>query len=72
MSTTCLSIANEHNADQIGGWALKGDLQGTRLDTGRILHNIADKALASALVREAGIPQERLVALIRKLVSDPR
>jgi len=47
-------------------------LQGTRLDTGRVLHNIADKARAIALIREAGIPQERLVAHIRRLVADPR
>ncbi|MHC5796659.1 hypothetical protein ACVXZ4_10915 [Lacisediminihabitans sp. FW035] len=67
-----LSVANSYDAGQIGAWTLNGHLRGTRLDTGRILHNIADNARPSALVLEAGIPQERLVALIRKLVTDPR
>jgi hypothetical protein len=67
-----LSVANSYDEGQIGAWTLNGHLRGTRLDTGRILHNIADNARPSALVREEGIPQERLVALIRKLVTDPR
>ncbi|SEN81629.1 hypothetical protein [Cryobacterium luteum] len=67
-----LSVANSYDEDRIGAWTLNGHLQGTRLDSGRILHNIADSAQTSALIREAGIPQERLAALIRKLVTDPR
>ncbi|GAA0993509.1 hypothetical protein [Subtercola frigoramans] len=67
-----LGVANSYDEDDIGAWTLRGRLQGTRLDTGRILHNIADRARTSALVREAGIPQERLAALIRRLVTDPR
>lgn len=67
-----LSIASAYNEDEIGSWKLGDVLRGSRLDTGRILHHIADRAQSSALIREAGIPQERLVALIRNLVTDPR
>lgn len=67
-----LNIANRYSEEEIGLWKLGGDLRGTRLDIGRILHDIADRAQSSVLVRDAGIPQDRLVALIRNLVTDPR
>ena len=66
-----LSVANFYDEDHIGKWTLNDHLQGTRLDTGRILHNIASSGRTSSLIREAGIPQDRLVALIRRLVTDP-
>lgn len=53
-----LSGADSYEEDHIGGWILNGHLHGTRLDTGRILHNIANKARTSTLLREAGIPQD--------------
>ncbi|MEX1077976.1 MAG: hypothetical protein WED09_02555 [Homoserinimonas sp.] len=67
-----LSVANAYDEGEIGGWTLNGYLRGTRLDAGRILHDIADRAQTSSLLRDAGIPQDRLVALIRSLVTDPR
>ena len=67
-----LNIANAYDEDEIGAWKLNGYLRGTRLDTGRILHDIADRSRTSVLLRDAGVPQDRLVALIRNLVTDPR
>ncbi|MCC6270444.1 MAG: hypothetical protein IT190_04135 [Microbacteriaceae bacterium] len=67
-----LSIANAYGEHEIGGWKLNGHLRGTQLDTGRILHNLADRSRTSVLVRDAEVPQDRLVAVIRTLISDPR
>lgn len=67
-----LGVANAYEVERIGAWTSNGPLTGTRLDTGRILHAIADRARSSLHLREAGISQERFVALIRTLVTDPR
>ena len=66
------SVANAYGEDQIGAQALKRHITGTGLDTGRILCNIADSGRMSAAIREAGISQEQLVALVRHLVTDPK
>lgn len=67
-----LNIASAYGEGEIGLWRLNGTLRGTGLDTGRILHDIADRSRASVLVRDSGVPQDRFVALIRSLVTDPR
>jgi hypothetical protein len=67
-----LSIAYAYESDQIGGWTLLDGLTASRLDTGRILHRLADGGRSNVFLAKAGIPSERLVALIRRLVTDPR
>lgn len=67
-----LSIAQAFEPAEIGGWTLLDDLRASRLDTGRILHRIADGGRTNVLLAQAGIPQDRFVALIRRLVADPR
>jgi hypothetical protein len=67
-----LSIVNAHDEDEIGPWTLDEELNGTRLDAGRILHGIADGATTSLVLREADVPQDRFAALIRRHVTDPR
>jgi hypothetical protein len=67
-----LSIAQAYEPGEIGGWTLLEELRASRLDTGRILHRIADRARHNVLLGEAGVPQDRLVALIRHMVTDPR
>lgn len=68
-----LSIAQAYEHDKIGGWKLSSvGLQASRLDTARILHRIADGARSNRSLQKAGVPQDRLVALIRRLITDPR
>ena len=62
-----LSVANSYVEGLIGARTLDGHLHGTRLDTGRLFHDIAGRTRTSALIGEVGIP---LVALIRRLVTD--
>jgi len=67
-----LSIAREYPAEDIGGWKIGAvPLSGARLDAARILHGLADSARHSFVVAEAGIPADRLTALIRKLIANP-
>lgn len=67
-----LSIAFEYPAEEIGGWKIgTAPVSGTRLDAARILHALADSARQSFIVANAGVPADRLTALIRKLVAIP-
>ena len=67
-----LSIAFEYPVDEIGGWRIGTvPLSGTRLDAARILHALADSARQSLVVDNAGVPADRLAALIRALVGRP-
>ena len=61
-----LSIAFEYAADEIGGWKIgTAPVSGTRLDAARTLHALADSARQSLVVAKAGVPADRLTALIR-------
>jgi hypothetical protein len=67
-----LSIAFEYPADEIGGWKIgTAPVSGTRLDAARFLHALADSARQSLVVANAGVPADRLTALIRALVAMP-
>ncbi|TFD16576.1 hypothetical protein E3T26_03780 [Cryobacterium sp. TMT1-21] len=55
---------------ELGGWKIgTAPVSGTRLDAARILHTLADSARQGLVVANAGVPADRLAALIRALVS---
>ena len=67
-----LSIAFEYPADEIGGWKIgTAPVSGTRIDAARTLHTLADSARRRLVVADAGVPADRLIALIRAFVASP-
>ena len=67
-----LSIAFEYPFNEIGGWKIgAAPLSGTRLHAAQTLHALVDSARQNLVVAHAGVPPDRLTALIRALVARP-
>ncbi len=69
---TVLEIAAHYDLAPLGGWRMREkSLSGARLDSARVLHDLASHHRSSRVVRESGVPAARLAALIAELITPP-